>query len=166
MKCQKCNNSVATIHLTEIIEGQRSEMHLCQNCAQSEGVAIKNQVPLNDLLNSLLAADSVETPKPQDSVSQELSCDFCGMTWENFRKKSQLGCPNDYDVFSKPLEDIIHNSHSGNGTHVGKVPSKADKNTEKQIKLLHLRKELDQAVKMEDYETAATIRDELKNLEL
>lgn len=164
MKCQKCKKNLATIHLTEIVQGQRSEMHLCQLCAESEGVAIKSQVPLNELLNSLLSAEDIDQDSSSKVSSQSETCDFCGMTWDNFRKNSLLGCPNDYDVFSKPLEDIIHNAHSGGDVHVGKVPSRADKGTEKQIKMLNLRKELGRAVKTEDYEAAANLRDEIKAL--
>ncbi len=164
MKCQKCNDHIATIHLTEIVEGKRKEMHLCQTCAQDEGVAIKNQVPLNELLNSLLAVGAAE-PKQSDQDDYTLdSCSVCGMTWEKFKKLSLLGCPNDYDVFAGPLESILSIAHEGNNVHIGKTPSKTDEITKKQVQLLKLKKQLETAIKTEDYETAAKIRDQIKNL--
>ena len=56
MQCEICKTNTATVHLTEIIDGHRSESHLCQSCAQKEGVTIKSQLSLNELLSSLIAA--------------------------------------------------------------------------------------------------------------
>ncbi len=55
MQCQNCKQHSATIHLTEISNGQRTETHLCEQCAQKQGLAVKNQIPLNELLSTLLA---------------------------------------------------------------------------------------------------------------
>ena len=100
MQCQKCNQQSATIHLTEIHNGQRQEMHLCPACAEQEGLAVKNQIPLNELLSTLLAAQS-EGQVP-DGISPEsvedLICDSCGTTFEQFRKESSLGCEDDYEA--------------------------------------------------------------------
>ena len=68
MQCQICKQNTATIHLTEIIEGQRNETHLCETCAQKQGVAVKAQIPLNELLGSLLSAG--ETPTTALSKTQ------------------------------------------------------------------------------------------------
>lgn len=163
MKCQKCKDNIATIHLTEIIDGQRSEMHLCQSCAQNEGVAVKSQIPLNELLNSLLAAETEELPVPEIKDSLD-ACPYCGMTWEKFKKKALLGCPNDYQVFAAELDGIIKRAHGGHLEHIGKVPTHAGDGVKKQIVLLNLRKHLADALKREDYETAAKIRDEMNNL--
>lgn len=167
MKCQKCNKHMATIHLTEIVEGKRNEMHLCQDCAQDEGVAIKNQVPLNELLSSLLAAGSMDDQPGLDTgsdldASQE--CDLCGMSWDKFKKSSLLGCPNDYEVFSSQLDGIISGSHEGNKVHVGKTPSKADESTKRQVEFMSLKKQLEQALRKEDYETAAQLRDQIQEM--
>ena len=35
MKCQSCSNP-ATVHLTDIVAGQKKELHLCQACAEQE----------------------------------------------------------------------------------------------------------------------------------
>ena len=56
MQCQICQKNEATIHLTEIVEGLRSEMHICERCAQEQGIAVKSQIPLNELLSGLLAS--------------------------------------------------------------------------------------------------------------
>ena len=65
MQCQICNKNEATIHLTEINDGVRTEMHVCENCAAEEGIAVKSQMPIKELLSSLLAS------QPPDDESFE-----------------------------------------------------------------------------------------------
>lgn len=164
MICQICKKREATIHLTEIIEGKRTEAHLCQNCAVEQGIAIKNQMPLNELLGNLLAA----APPDEEIMGepeQELACPHCGMTLEQFRKEALLGCPNDYEVFEKTLAPLIEKAHDDHCAHCGKVPSKTSGDIRKQLELIHLRNQLDNAVKTEDYEKAAKLRDQINEIE-
>jgi protein arginine kinase activator len=167
MQCQHCKEHTATIHLTEINNGQRIETHLCESCAREQGLAVKNQIPLNELLSTLLA---IQGP-PQgasggdDIMLDDIECPFCGMTLKRFRKELLLGCAHDYDVFGKVLQPIIERSQGGNTTHQGKVPSKVPADRKKQVGLVSLRRQLDVAVKAEDYEKAAELRDKIKRLQ-
>ena len=80
MQCEICQKSEATIHLTEITEGVRVEAHLCQKCAIEQGVAMKGQVPINELLSSLLSVQP--TDEELSGISgKELVCSKCGKTW-------------------------------------------------------------------------------------
>lgn len=165
MQCQKCNQHSATIHLTEIHNGQRHEMHLCPACAEQEGLTVKNQVPLNELLNSLLSAqpgnpDQAITP---DST-EHISCDTCGMTFDQFKQKALLGCANDYEAFEKPLKTILEKAHNGGTEHTGKVPESVPADQQIQVKLAEMRRRLEQAVRSEDYELAAELRDKIEQL--
>lgn len=164
MQCQICNKNDATIHLTEITDGIRSEMHVCEHCAIEQGMVIKNHIPINELLSGLLAAQPAdeETAGPSQ---QETSCPHCGMTLADFRKHGVLGCPYDYEVFQKALSPLIENAHNGNTTHTGKLPSKTPKDTKNQIELLNLRRQLELAVQNEDYELAAKLRDKINQLQ-
>ncbi|MCK4999224.1 MAG: hypothetical protein KAS23_06805, partial [Anaerohalosphaera sp.] len=103
MQCQNCKEHVATIHLTEINNGQRHETHLCQECAQQQGLTLKAQVPLNELLSTLLAAQSENSNADKSDTDVSVECPNCGMTLERFSKEHLLGCPCDYEVFEKPL---------------------------------------------------------------
>ena len=124
MLCQSCNERTATIHLTEISDGVRVETHLCENCAQEEGVAVKSQIPLNELLSTLLAVQSEgKSALERSELSDDTECPSCGMTLKKFVQKSLLGCPQDYDVFDEQLKAIIEKAHNGNCTHCGKVLS-------------------------------------------
>jgi protein arginine kinase activator len=164
MQCELCKIKAATVHLTEIVDGHRTESHLCQACAQKEGISIKSQLSLNELLSSLIAAH--QQTDEQGLAEAEKSCSVCGMTMDMFRKQAVLGCPNDYEVFGKTLEQLIEKAHDGNLRHKGKIPAGVSQeevlNTNKKEEL---KKQLDRAVAAEDYELAAKLRDQLKTIQ-
>jgi len=163
MLCQSCNEQTATIHLTEITEGLRMETHLCEACAQKQGLAVKSQIPINELLSTLLAAQSESGPGAD--LSADIQCPSCGITLKQFAEKSLLGCPHDYDVFGEQLKAIIERAHNGNTRHCGKVPSAAPADTRDRIRLTNLKQQLEEAVRDEDYETAAKLRDMIEKVE-
>ena len=164
MQCQSCQKNEATVHLTEINDGVRTEMHLCEQCAQEEGVAVKSQIPLNELLSCLLAAQPGDTDISGDS-EQKSACPNCGFTLDRFRKEALLGCPHDYEIFEKSLLPLIEKAHDGKTSHCGKVPSKTPVDSRKQIEIMALRQQLEIAVKNEDYELAAELRDKINRAE-
>ena len=132
MHCQICKKSEATIHLTEIVDGIRTEMHICENCAAEQGIALKSQIPINELLNGLLSVQPLDD-QIQGSKAQGLVCPQCGFTLEKFREKALLGCPCDYELFREDLLPLIKKAHNGKTSHCGKVPSKSSENAKKQI---------------------------------
>jgi len=164
MLCQACKERTATIHLTEISNGQRAETHLCQECAQQQGLAVKAQIPLNELLSTLLSVQP-ETAEPSGKTEPKIpakTCPECGMSLKRFAKESLLGCPYDYKVFEKELLGLIERSHNGKSRHCGKIPNRIPAEQKKDIVLRQLRRQLGEAVKNEDYERAARLRDEIK----
>ncbi len=160
MRCEICQNREATIHLTEIINGVRTETHLCEHCAAEQGIAVKSHIPINELLSGLLSVQPSDEELAGYSAD-ELSCPHCGFTLEQFREKAVLGCPNDYEVFEKSLLPLIKKAHDGKSHHCGKVPSRVPEDSKKQLRLAQLRRRLDEAVRSEDYELAAKLRDEI-----
>jgi len=156
--CDKCGKD-ATVHLTEIVDGQKIEKHLCEDCAVAEGITIKANVPLGKLLESL-AMHSVA-----EKELSELKCEVCGMTFLEFREHRLLGCPNDYKVFERVLVPVLERAHEGASFHVGKVPANAADSERRQNELLRLRGQLNEAIASEDYEQAARLRDRIKELE-
>lgn len=165
MQCQQCKQQTATIHLTEINNGERCETHLCQACAQQQGLALQTQIPINELLSTLLSASEAGESAGSQGAKTQKACPECGMTLNRFSKESLLGCPHDYDVFEKNLMPLIERSHDGRTNHEGKIPASVDSEQKNQMKLTALQRKLDQAVKNEDYETAANLRDQIKSLE-
>jgi len=164
MQCQICNKKTATIHLTEIAEGLRTEMHMCEQCAIEQGIAAKSQVSINELLSSLLAVQPSDDELFGPS-EQKTSCPHCGFTLDQFRKEGVLGCPYDYELFEKSLLPLIERAHNGKTNHSGKVPSKTPQDMKKQIEHLNLHQQLETAVRNEDYERAAKLRDKIKQFE-
>ncbi len=156
MQCQICQSS-ATVHLTEIVNGQKTERHLCEECAQKEGISIKSHVPIGQLLNNI-----VDTQQEVQKLAQN-TCPNCGLSWQEFRKSGLLGCPNDYIVFEQLLSPIVQKAHEGAIEHKGRVPGTDSACVEnKQLDLIKLKQDLQIAIEAEDYEAAAILRDEIR----
>ena len=159
MLCQECGKDVATVHLTEIEKGVQHEVHLCDACAQKKGVVGK--VPsLQELLGGMIQQQI-------KALGEEgkTKCPFCGISFGQFRTKGRLGCPNDYEVFYKHLQPIVEKLQGGASQHRGRVPSRLEAGVSREMKLRELRSMLEDVVKKEDYEAAARIRDEIRQLE-
>jgi protein arginine kinase activator len=160
-KCDKCDKP-ATIHLTEITAGEKVEKHLCEDCAAAEGITVKANVPISQLLEDfVLQATDVEPGE----VQRDQTCDACGMSLSEFRENGLLGCSHDYDAFSDTLLPMIARAHDGATQHVGKVPPRADQAQRKQAHILRLRTELQAAIQAEQYERAASLRDQIRDIE-
>ena len=157
--CQRCGKATATVHLTDLIQGEKQERHLCNQCAEDEGVFMKpQQVPLNELLKGFVLQ------KTNAQELADLSCDQCGMTFVEFRSHGLLGCPNDYDAFEKALGPLLERSHEGALQHVGKTATRTSAGIVMQQDMFRLQRELQQAVDEEQYERAASLRDQIKKL--
>jgi len=155
MLCQKCKKNNATVHLTDLIKGEKREKHLCESCAAEEGVAVKQHVSITDVLNTFLMS--------QAAVQElaHLKCPDCGMSFVEFRSQGLLGCPNDYDAFGEPLATIIGKAQNGQTHHTGKQPGQAAVIDPRQQERHRLQRELREAVEAEDYRKAARLRDQL-----
>ena len=157
--CQGCQGRKATVHLTDISpEGAKQERHLCDKCAQSEGITPTQAayVPINELLSGLLG---------HKQSAQELAglcCPDCGLTFAEFRNNGLLGCPKDYEIFERALVPLIERAHEGASHHVGKAPRRDGERRAPEGELLRLRRDLTRAVDSEDYEAAARIRDAIR----
>ena len=53
MLCQRCKKATATVHVTDLVS-ERKEMHLCDGCAQEEGITVKAPMPINALLEDFI----------------------------------------------------------------------------------------------------------------
>jgi protein arginine kinase activator len=163
MQCQLCEKP-ATVHLTEIADGEKIERHLCESCAQNEGITINVQIappksmPVHELLETLAAAQE----EAEDIAG--IQCPECDLTWSEFRKSGVLGCPNDYVAFAKPLRWLIEQAQGPDLNHVGKAPRRMAKGASKQATLRRLRQDMEAAVLQEDYEVAAGLRDQIAKL--
>jgi protein arginine kinase activator len=153
MLCQQCKKQTATVHLTDLAKGEKKERHLCEDCAAREGIAVKQHVSINDVLNQFLQSGVQELSK--------IKCPDCGITFVEFRSQGLLGCPNDYDVFGEHLGSVIERAQDGHNHHTGKAPGQKSASKSAHEERLALQRELREAVAAEDYELAARLRDRL-----
>jgi protein arginine kinase activator len=158
MLCQRCKKQPATVHLTEIVANEKHERHLCEDCAREEGIAIKAQINVQDILSGLLQAHEAA------GTEANLTCPDCSLTYAEFRNQGRLGCPQDYEVFAEPLAEILEKVH-GATEHTGKVPARAGGDLGEQRELMRLRRKLQEAIEGEQYEEAARVRDLIKEKE-
>ncbi len=100
------------------------------------------------------------------NAGDSLECPACGMSWNNFKQGGLVGCPHDYELFSHKMLPLLKRAQEGATEHVGKVaPRKKTVESERQVATLRLRRDLQKAVNAENYEQAATLRDQLRRLE-
>ena len=161
MQCDICAKKKATVHLTEIVDEQMSEMHLCEDCAREKSVQMEQQFGLADLLAGL--GDFGKKIKDVEKIN--LKCAHCGTSYDDFRKFGRLGCSECYDSFKEHLGTLLKKIH-GSNQHLGKSPAKIPPQDRKHIEDLQgLKSQLMQAIQMEDFEQAAQLRDKIRNLE-
>ena len=166
-KCDKCDKP-ATHHAIEIVGGEKIESHLCDACAAEEGLSVKSaHTPINELLTNFVKVQAGAGAVEEDDEADpnDPSCDECGTSFSAFRENSLLGCPHCYTAFEGPLSPLIERAHEGARRHVGKAPRRAGVNQQRQLQLSRMRRRLDEAVKAEDFELAAQLRDDIVRLE-
>jgi protein arginine kinase activator len=158
MMCCVCKEKPATVHLTEIKGDKVQQVDLCEACAKNKGVN-DSSFALADLLLGLGASQEID----QSAGGTELKCANCGFTQADFKKSGRLGCPECYRTFAEGLEGLLKTMHKGT-RHVGKVPAALRQNREASDHLKLLQKKLAKAIADENFEQAAVLRDELKQL--
>jgi len=161
MICEQCGKKSATVHITKIENGKKSDMHLCDQCAvASSPFHMSPTFTMSDLLAGLINSGSV--PMKMD-ISEQPKCDVCGLSYDRFKATGRFGCSNCYTVFGERLNPLFKRVH-GNTTHTGKIPSRAGARI-KTIRLVEkLKMKLEEAIQNEEYEKAAQLRDEIKQI--
>jgi protein arginine kinase activator len=159
MTCERCA-AVATVHLTESIEGRLREVHLCRDCARAVGVLAAAPPALPDLDTVVAKLVNKHVEKLAGELSRRV-CPGCGRGFLDFRIEGRLGCPEDYRSFAAGLGPLIRQVHAGS-RHVGKRPRR-EIDSERAFRRLGLRSELREAIAREDFEAAASLRDRLRN---
>lgn len=159
MKCQYCANP-ATVHLTDIVNKQKKELHLCQECAEKHQLINQKELNLPAILQTLIGQ---HVGQLTDELAR-LTCPACGIKYMEFRADGRLGCPHDYEAFRLGLEPLLLRIHRSK-KHVGKAPRQRERAVSLQAELVHLRQQLRTAVEAEAYEAAARLRDLIRQKE-
>ncbi|QSO50580.1 UvrB/UvrC motif-containing protein [Alicyclobacillus curvatus] len=164
MLCQECKERPATVHFTKIVAGEKSEFHLCEQCAAEKGdffAKAAQAFNFNHLLSGLL---NMESSPGVPATQPALRCQSCGMSYSQFTELGRFGCPDCYDSFASRLDPLLRRIQSSE-SHAGKVPVRAGEQVQGRKELQKLRQELQRAVALENFEEAAQLRDKIRNLE-
>ena len=156
MKCEFCDND-ASIHLKQVLEEEALEMHLCEQCAEERGITDPEGFSLTNLLGGI--EDKVKLPELKDVPS----CAHCGFSYQDLKKVGRLGCSQCYKVFSAEVMGMLSSMHRGT-MHKGKKPHGMFDAMEKQAAVDAAREKLELAITKEDFELAANLRDQIKQL--
>ena len=160
MLCDNCLKNTATVHMTTFVNGQVKTVHLCGQCAaKRKNPAAMPWFSMNDFMSAFY----------EDEDTTEITCDVCGTTLTGFKKTGRLGCANCYKVFASTLMPVIKGIHMST-KHTGKHPGECvavdiSKPPERESKSERLKKELKDAVAVENFEEAARLRDEIALLD-
>lgn len=168
MECQECHERPATIHFTKIINGEKMEYHLCEICAKEKGeeMAGYNGFSIHNLLSGLLNYEQlIKSQEKQVTPTSEPKCPKCGLTYQEFTQLGKFGCDECYKTFSNHLNPILRKVHSGNTTHIGKIPNRVGSDLQVRKKLEQLKGQLQKLIETEEFEEAAEVRDQIRALE-
>lgn len=172
MLCDECGKNKATVHLTEIVNDLITKLNLCESCAKAKGAEAEQHFGIADLLSAL---SDVEQPAPGGvpgapaGAAVKHKCARCGLSYEDFKRVGRLGCGECYKTFKTSLAPLLKRIHGAN-QHLGKSPNpqaldEQKSNLKRSQELEQAKQELAKAVKNEDFEVAATLRDKIKFLE-
>jgi len=160
MVCDICGKNEATVHLTEIINNEVTKLHLCEECARAKASEMEEHFGLAELLGGLADFGT----QLESGEMTKLKCPNCGFTYMDFKKVGRLGCGECYDAFRKNLTPLLKRIH-GSEQHYGKAPIKAQKVVKVRDDIQELKALLEKAIMMEEFEEAARLRDQIKELE-
>ena len=166
MLCENCHQKEATVHLTQVVDGHAEKYHLCEDCAAQKGIDVHGgPMDLGGMMEKLKdqLAHLKEDLGREAPPARTATCPGCGMTRTEILKRGRLGCDRCYETFAAEMLPVIVSIQHGD-QHLGKVPRRASAGLKHTVELARLRRELDQAVAGEDYERAATLRDQMKAL--
>lgn len=166
MLCQECGKKPATLHFTKIVNGEKTEFHICESCAREKGELIPgtaNGFSIHSLLSGLLDFDAA-TKAGLSQKAQVIRCEECGLTYSQFSKIGRFGCSSCYKHFEDRLDPLFRRVH-GSTKHVGKIPKRRGGTIQSKRELEEMKKQLQYHIIHEEFEQAAQVRDQIRELE-
>lgn len=158
------------MQLTQIINGQVTELILCEACARQRGLfdpqslAFAEQFFPEELKKKVeevireLTTDGVKArpgaAEYDESADSLTRCPVCDFSLADYRKSNRFGCPDCYHIFTA--------EHAATEQNV--TPAQSEASVSPALQRKQLEAKMQAAIESEDYETAAIIRDQLKQL--
>jgi protein arginine kinase activator len=160
MQCDNCGSADGAIQVTRVEDNEMRVQHLCAACAAEQGI---DTIPVggNQLADFLAQIGSGVPDEPAASGR----CPSCGLTPAQHKQSGRLGCSACYTHYEQHLRGLLRRLH-GATQHVGKmaVAQDADDNG-RRARVDSLRRSLQRAVDSEDFEHAATLRDQIRRID-
>lgn len=177
MNCENCGRNYANVRYTQIINGNKSERFLCEECSKRLGIQnIDLSMDFSGLLGDVLSSFEQESLFQDLLKTKDVRCKRCDFSFEDFINTGKFGCEDCYSEFEERIDPILR-SIQGSNRHIGRIGKieNAEDNKEEKWEELEkeaqnpeiekLKKDLKSAVKEENYEEAAILRDKIKKLE-
>ena len=167
MLCENCQDAESVVHLTRIINGEKEEIHLCEDCAKKSNkfnLDSFNNISFQSMLSAILNDNnSSDNSFIHKNSNKNNYCNKCGLSYHDFTKSGEFGCADCYVQFEDDLETLFKRIH-GNKRHIGKRPANVEDKKEYQAEINHLKAEMESAVEDERFEDAAEIRDKIHEI--
>lgn len=164
MTCDVCGENEAIVHVQQIMGGELYEFHMCGECARKKGVSTDQdgnmQFSLSQLLGGLVEGEG-EREEPPVPVTE---CPKCHTTLKEIQEGEIAGCPECYTAFRGQIDELL-GEYADNINHRGRYPEKLRAYKTILVDKEALKKELNEAVDREEYETAAQLRDRIQEME-
>ena len=181
MLCEKCKKKKAVIYYTENLYGELRSFNLCTECADSmrmSGELEEFSAAISGLTSEITeppralpyALTSVPIPK-YSSVRSDggIKCPGCGISLSEIGENRLVGCVRCYTAFGIELADTVDAMSFSNlgdlRQYVGEQPRSHRARLEVLSRIKELRRELTDAVKNENYELCASLRDKIREME-
>lgn len=166
MQCEYCNNK-ATVFYTQIIDGIGKKSCLCESCAHEQGITDPEGFLLGsqDIENHGAPSKPKALPTIEIPVSKQSDrcCPGCGFAFDDLKKTGRLGCSKCYDFFRAEIKNNLGGMHKGT-SHTGRVPAGMLEAFKERQELEKLEEKLNLAINSEDYEEAASLRDQISKI--
>ena len=161
MLCERCQKRKANILYTEIINGIKREAQLCDECAgtsasfQMDNTLFGGEYSLGGLLSNILKGYTSSGPSMSEATVTDIRCKNCGLTYREFVQNGRFGCARCYIDFQNELDKSL-GGIQGADIHTGK---RIGQQSQGFSEIERLTAKLQEAIKKEEYEEAARLRD-------
>lgn len=162
MLCQKCHKNLSSVRYAEVVDGKVNNLHLCRDCLERQQEQTRSGFELSEPAPYSKRSKSSPT-KPVVRTTE--TCDACETDLQTILKTGKVGCTSCYIKFATDLEALMEGLHVAL-THRGKKPHVIeDARARARAELQNKRALMRAALNLENYEEAASLRDDIRHLE-
>ena len=169
MICENCNQRPAKVTVTQVQNGEQVQRHFCDVCAQNlhpfQMDFQQDPLSLHQLLSTWFGVHENAAQVQKRTEPKIQSCKSCGWTFRQFLNQGKFGCAICYESFNEQLPDVLKKLHNGNVKHIGKAPGAYGQILQIKKQIEAIRIQMKSVIDAENFEEAARLRDEVRELE-